>query len=91
VWIQNLLVMKLREREAESQGIVEFGANEVAGMTQHDLVTWYFDFQAERCVGHNKVGSANLARIIILNESCFVCKSKVAESIDFKKPNPELK
>ncbi len=41
--------MKLREREAESQGIVEFGANEVAGMTQHDLVTWYFDFQAERC------------------------------------------
>ena len=46
---QNLLVMKLREREAESQGIVEFGANEVAGMTQHDLVTWYFDFQAERC------------------------------------------
>ena len=41
--------MKLREREAESQGIVEFGANEVAGMTQHDLVTWYFDFQTERC------------------------------------------
>ena len=52
---QNLLVMKLREREAESQGIVEFGANEVAGMTQHDLVTWYFDFQAERCApaGHS--------------------------------------
>ena len=46
---QNLLVMKLREQEAESQGIVEYGVNEVAGMTQHDLLTWYFDFQAERC------------------------------------------
>ena len=47
--MQNLLVMKLREQEAESQGIVEYGVNEVAGMTQHDLLTWYFDFQAERC------------------------------------------
>lgn len=46
---QNLLVQKLRECEAESQNIVQFGANEVAGMTQHDLITWYLQFQAERC------------------------------------------
>lgn len=46
---QNLLVQKLREQEADSQGLVQFGANEVAGMTQHDLITWYLEFQAERC------------------------------------------
>ena len=46
--VQNLLVMKLREMETRGEASVTVNDVEVAGMTQHDLITWYFDYQVQR-------------------------------------------
>jgi hypothetical protein len=45
---QNLLVMHLRQREEAGEGLVAFGENTVSALRQHDLLTWYFETQAER-------------------------------------------
>lgn len=47
--MQNLLVMKLTELEEAGGGAnAAIGDFEVAAMTQHDLITWYFDYQTAR-------------------------------------------
>jgi len=47
--LQNLLVMKLREVEETGGGATAtVGSLEVAAMTQHDLISWYFDYQTAR-------------------------------------------
>ena len=74
--VQNLLVQKLREQERDSQGIVQFGVNEVAGMTQHDLINWYLTFQAERCATlktQSKFPFKNSLQSVVL---CVCCKHR---------------
>ena len=47
--MQNLLVMKLKELEETGDGeSATVGDVEVASMSQHTLITWYFDYQTER-------------------------------------------
>ena len=47
--LQNLLVMKLREVEETGGGATAtVGSLEVAAMTQHDRISWYFDYQTAR-------------------------------------------
>ena len=47
--VQNLLITRLRELEVSGQASGALvGDVEVAAMTQHDLVTWYFDYQTSR-------------------------------------------
>ena len=47
--VQNLLIMRLRELEgAEGGQSATVGELQVAALTQHELVTWYFDYQASR-------------------------------------------
>lgn len=47
--LQNLLVMRLKEaEEGEGRTSATIGTIEVAAMSQHDLITWYFDYQTSR-------------------------------------------
>ena len=52
--LDHLLVqhlMKLREMEGTSEGqSAVVGTVAVPAMTQHELITWYFDYQTARCV-----------------------------------------
>lgn len=52
--MQNLLIMKLREIEETGGGTqAAIGSIEVAAMSQHDLITWYFDYQTSRYVSQD--------------------------------------
>lgn len=49
ICVQNLLVMKLREMEGTHDGhSASVGMLDEPAMTQHQLITWYFDYQTAR-------------------------------------------
>lgn len=70
--LQNLLVMKLREVEETGGGTsAAIGSIEVAAMSQHDLITWYFDYQTSRYVSRYFLSKAAPEAVFTLEHNVF--------------------